>query len=236
MDDDSKSRDSFIFYRSFYEAIKGLKSDVQGEIYTAIMEYSLNGKETENLKPMARSMFILIKPLIDANTKKFENGCKGGRPKKQDKAEDKADSKQVKRKEKPKRNLKETKAQPNVYVNEDVDVNENDNIKTPSIPQGGTEETFLNFIKLYPAPTDGVKRNYEGLVGKMETYQIPIDKAKTIAKMSNYGEVAQSGPISPVWLAISEINKGKIHSPAEFIISKLREDSLAKKFSPDQKK
>ena len=113
---------------------------------------------------------------------------------------------------------------------------EKKNKKTPSIPQGGTEETFLNFIKLYPAPTDGVKRNYEGLVGKMETYQIPIDKAKTIAKMSNYGEVAQSGPISPVWLAISEINKGKIHSPAEFIISKLREDSLAKKFSPDQKK
>lgn len=35
-------------------AIKDLPRDVQGEIYTAIMEYSLYGKETENLKPIAR--------------------------------------------------------------------------------------------------------------------------------------------------------------------------------------
>ncbi|MDR1089911.1 MAG: DUF6291 domain-containing protein, partial [Prevotella sp.] len=40
-------RDSFIFYRSFYEAIENLPRDIQGEIYTAIMEYSLNGNETE---------------------------------------------------------------------------------------------------------------------------------------------------------------------------------------------
>lgn len=36
-------RDSFVFYRSFYDAIKDLPRDVQGEIYTAIMEYSLYG-------------------------------------------------------------------------------------------------------------------------------------------------------------------------------------------------
>ena len=52
-------RDSFVFYRSFYDAIKDLPRDVQGEIYTAIMEYSLYGKETENLKPIARSGFYV---------------------------------------------------------------------------------------------------------------------------------------------------------------------------------
>lgn len=75
-------RDSIVFYRSFYDAIKNLPRDIQGEIYTAIMEYSLYGNETDNLKPISRSVFTLIKPQIDANNKRFENGRKGGRPKK----------------------------------------------------------------------------------------------------------------------------------------------------------
>ena len=69
-------RESFVFYRSFYDAIKDLPRDVQGEIYTAIMEYSLYGKETENLKPIARSVFTLMKPQIDVNTLAEINGLK----------------------------------------------------------------------------------------------------------------------------------------------------------------
>lgn len=107
-------RDSFIFYRSFYEAIKNLPRDIQGEIYTAIMEYSLYGNETENLKPVARSIFTLIKPQIDVNNKRFNNGCKGGRPK--------GDS-QTKTKEKPKQNQTKTKEKPNDNVN-DNDIKE----------------------------------------------------------------------------------------------------------------
>ena len=73
-------RDSFIFYRSFYEAIRILPRDVQGEIYTAIMEYGLYGKETEQLKPIARSVFMLVKPVMDSNNVRYDNGCKGGAP------------------------------------------------------------------------------------------------------------------------------------------------------------
>lgn len=73
-------RESFIFYRSFYEAIREMPRDIQGEIYTAIMEYSLFGNETENLKPIAKAVFILIKPQLDANLTRYENGKKGGNP------------------------------------------------------------------------------------------------------------------------------------------------------------
>ena len=73
-------RDSFIFYRSFYEAIVDLPRDIQGEVYTAIMEYGLNGITTENLKPVARSIFTLVKPQIDANNTKRSNGLNGGAP------------------------------------------------------------------------------------------------------------------------------------------------------------
>lgn len=106
-------RDSFIFYRSFYEAIKDLPRDIQGEIYTAIMEYSLYGNEAENLKPVARSIFTLIKPQIDVNNKRFDNGCKGGRPKNDNQAE--------------------TKPKPNYNDNKNKNVNE---YTPPIIPQG----------------------------------------------------------------------------------------------------
>ncbi|MBQ9417076.1 MAG: hypothetical protein IJU19_00650 [Bacteroidales bacterium] len=72
-------RESFIFYRSFYEAIKDLPRDIQGEVYTAIMEYSLNGITTENLKPVARSIFTLVKPVIDTANARSEAGTKGGK-------------------------------------------------------------------------------------------------------------------------------------------------------------
>ena len=109
-------RESFVFYRSFYDAIKDLPRDVQGEIYTAIMEYSLYGKETENLKPIARSVFTLMKPQIDVNNKRFENGKRGGRPK----SEDKPKGNQNETKEKSKNNKNETKDEPNVNVNDNV--------------------------------------------------------------------------------------------------------------------
>ncbi|MFK2062414.1 DUF6291 domain-containing protein [Bacteroides fragilis] len=129
-------RDSFIFYRSFYEAIKDLPRDIQGEIYTAIMEYSLYGNETENLKPVARSIFTLIKPQIDVNNKRFDNGCKGGRPKPNDNQEEtkpKPNDNQEETKPKPNDNQEETKPKPNYNDNKNKNVNE---YIPPIIPQG----------------------------------------------------------------------------------------------------
>lgn len=78
-------RDSFIFYKSFYEATKDLPDNIKLEVLTAIAEYALYGKEPENLKPYARCVFVLVKPLLSANISRYENGKKGGRkPKKKD--------------------------------------------------------------------------------------------------------------------------------------------------------
>lgn len=116
-------RESIIFYRSFYEAIKDLKTDIQGEIYTAIMEYGLYGKETENLGPIARSIFTLVKPQIDKNIKRYENGCRGGRPNR-NKPEQEPNNNQNKSEQGPKEN---------------DNVNDNKNIP-PIIPPAGEKE------------------------------------------------------------------------------------------------
>ena len=75
-------RDSFIFYRSFYEAIRELPKEIRLEVLTAIVEYGLFGREPEGLKPFARGMFTLVKPNLDANISRFKNGTRGGRPSK----------------------------------------------------------------------------------------------------------------------------------------------------------
>lgn len=80
-------RDSFIFYKSFYEAITDLPKDIRLEVLTAIIEYGLYGREPENLKPLARGMFTLVRPNLDANTARYVNGSKGGRKSAKKKAE-----------------------------------------------------------------------------------------------------------------------------------------------------
>lgn len=68
-------REGFVFYRSFYEAIKELPEKNQNEIYSAIMEFALNFNEVE-LTGLSKTIFTLIKPQIQANNRRFENGKK----------------------------------------------------------------------------------------------------------------------------------------------------------------
>lgn len=102
------ARDSFIFYRSFYEAISELSKENQADTYDAIMQYALNQKEIE-LTGISKAIFSLVKPQLDANYKKYENG------------------KQKKSKKEAKVKQNESKAETNVNDNENVNVNENVN-------------------------------------------------------------------------------------------------------------
>lgn len=68
-------RDSFIFYRSFFEALQGLKDKEQLQIYKAICELALNEKEVK-LTGISNNIFTVIKPQILANSKRYESGKK----------------------------------------------------------------------------------------------------------------------------------------------------------------
>lgn len=78
------NRKGFVFYRSFYEAITdkdvGLTKTEQLDIFLAISEYCLFGVVPE-LTGRSKAMWILIKPQLDANNNRYENGTKGGAPK-----------------------------------------------------------------------------------------------------------------------------------------------------------
>ena len=98
-------RDSTIIYRSFYEAVKELPAVNQAEVWTAIFEYSLNFRQVE-LIGLSKTIFTLIKPQLDANIKRYENGKK---------------PKSTKKEAEPKQEV----SKPEANVNENVNVNAN---------------------------------------------------------------------------------------------------------------
>ena len=102
------TKDSFIVYRSFFDAIEPLSDADQLALLKQIFEFGLNHIELD-LEPLPRAMFSLIKPQLEANHKRWISGNKGGRHK---------TSEDVKRtKGKPNNNQTITKPEPNKNKN-----------------------------------------------------------------------------------------------------------------------
>jgi len=149
-------RDSMIFYRSFYESLNGMSSLTKAEVYDAIFIYGLDFQEPTFTDEIARSFFVLIKPQIDANIKRYNNGNK---PKvKQDKSKTEAKDKQT-----------ISKIEANKNVNDNVNENNNiemrkqefaDNLK-PFVEKYGRE--FIKDFYLYWSETtlNNKKMKYE---------------------------------------------------------------------------
>ena len=78
-EDKEVNHNSFVFYESFYIAMKGLTLEEKKEYIWSICNYALYEK-TSKLSPKIESMFQLVKPQLVANFKKRKDGKKGGRP------------------------------------------------------------------------------------------------------------------------------------------------------------
>ena len=77
--DEVVNNKSFIFYESFYIAMKNLTLEEKKEYIWSICNYALYEKTFE-LSPKIEGMFQLVKPQLDANIRKRKNGKLGGRP------------------------------------------------------------------------------------------------------------------------------------------------------------
>lgn len=83
------TNDSFVFYKSFYEAAAELDDADRLAFYDALATYALADEEPEIESAVVRALFKMARPQIDANEKRREAGKKGaefgklgGRPKK----------------------------------------------------------------------------------------------------------------------------------------------------------
>ena len=136
-------RESTIFYRSFYEAIKELDAETQSKVYSAIFEYALNFNEVE-VKGLAKTVFTLIKPQLDANLKRYENGTKA----KVKQNESKAEAKQKQNKSKVEANVNvNDNVNDNPNVNDNQNVNQNDNVSRSRF-RAPTYDEIFEFMKM----------------------------------------------------------------------------------------
>ena len=112
-------KESTVFYKSFFDAIKNIPQEEQLQVYNAIFEYSFYEKTPKLNDGIAKALFTIMKPNIDSANARYrasvENGRKGGRPKKENLEETQ---------QKPKENLEETQTKPRQNLN----VNDNDNV------------------------------------------------------------------------------------------------------------
>ncbi len=135
-------RDSFVFYRSYYEAIELLPKSQRADAYRAIFEFMFNGNDiTDELPNTAKAIFLMAKPTLEASNKKYEAGKKGAEAKKanKEKADDKQpdkqsesnlDSKQQATSQaNDKQPTKQNGSNVNVNVNDNVNVNVNENLE-----------------------------------------------------------------------------------------------------------
>lgn len=75
--------DSFVFYRSFRDAIEEMTDENKLATLLAICDYALYGIEPNLKDAMSRAVFTVARPSIDSNNAKRVGGKKGGRPKKE---------------------------------------------------------------------------------------------------------------------------------------------------------
>ena len=117
----NQERESFVFYRSFFDQLEELSAADAFPLYRAIARYGLLHEEPD-LKGIQKVVFIGVRAQLEANWKRWENGIKGagfgklgGAPK----------GNQNARKTTPKQGQNNPKTTPN--ENENVNVNENEN-------------------------------------------------------------------------------------------------------------
>ena len=142
-------RGQFTFYRSFWEAIKGLPKKDRLPILEAIISYALDGDEPKALTLSQSAFFSLVKPNLDASRRKASNGKQGG--------------------SKPKANGKQNASKKENEIENEIEIElegENDRKQTPSIGS-----MFESFFSSYPdkRDRDGAKRAWDEVVKDEQT-------------------------------------------------------------------
>ena len=148
-------RESFIFYRSYAEAIRSLPKENQIGVLEGLLAYAIDGEEPE-LSGIERAVFVLMKPQLDANNQRYENGKKGGRPSKE-----KPSVSEKPKKKKPSVSKKRKTEKPNENVNVNVNVNDNEYGLTTVQRAGAREaddmaEEYLGFMREHPTVREDI--------------------------------------------------------------------------------
>lgn len=174
-------RDSVLFYRSFYDALKNIPPDERLKVYDAIMEYGMYDRDPD-LDGVALAIFLLAKPQIDANNKRYENGCKAKN--KRTVSETEANVKQ---------DLSETGAKEKEKEKEKVKVKDNNKIfKPPTVEdvrayctERGNSVDPQSFVDFYESKGWMIGKN------KMKDWKVAVRTWERSETKTRLGETAK---------------------------------------------
>ena len=182
-------RDSFVFYRGWKEALDELSNGEKLAIYEAICNYALDGK-TPDFTGLLNALFKSFVPQIDINTKRWENGRKGGAPK----GNKNAEKQNVAKNEINQNQPKSTKDQPNVNANANVNVNEGMSAAKACTHALTGGETYTKYVEWLRTNAPYIFSHYSNLVKEeqltklMEDYSLSVI-LQTIAQIENRSDL-----------------------------------------------
>lgn len=180
---------SYVFYGSFYEALKEVDNEIRLLVYDAINEYALFSIEPQ-LSGTASALFKLMRPQIDANRKKRENGRKGGSKSKatdkQSASKEEANTKQYEADRKQSAGKTGANANENVNANENANANANEGrmpgAKAPA--RKAAISLLLNNKAYHPV--------YQEEIGRWRELYPAVDVMQELRKMAGWLEANPS--------------------------------------------
>lgn len=185
-------RESFVFYRSFRDAFRALDKDVRLRMYEAVIDYGLDLIEP-HFEGIEKVLWTLIRPQLEANNKRFENGCKGGAPMGNQNARKQPKNNQKITEKQPKNNQKQPNVNENVNVNENENENENDirtlktSFKVSSFSANDAPaDPKIDFEKIKGSWNDEAQKSHS-LMPKLRSMQKQRQK-QIAARIREYGE------------------------------------------------
>ena len=142
-----KMADKFTFFASYYEAIAELDDKTRLKVYDMICRYALYGEIIESENPIEKSLFTVIKPVIDAGEKRGRGGAPVGNQNAR-----KTTKKQPKNNLKTTQNNAKTTIETTVETTETNNINKNINInknKNINSKRGGFTPPTLSEVQAY---------------------------------------------------------------------------------------
>lgn len=179
-------RETFIFYRSFRDAFNALDKDVRLRMYEAVINYGLDLVEP-HFEGIEKVLWTLIRPQLEANNKRFENGCKGGAPMGNQNARKQPKDNRETTKKQPRNNQK----QPNNNNNNNNNVNDIRTLKTSfKVSSFGANDApadpKIDFEKIKGSWNDEAQKSHS-LMPKLRSMQKQRQK-QIAARIREYGE------------------------------------------------
>jgi|GEM_PF-4671643 len=183
----SKTKESFVFYKDWWNAISGMPKDVRGEVCECVIRYAFGNidadadAETGNMASMA---LRFIAPQIDRDRAKYEATCKvrqeagrlGGAPK--------GNTNAAKQTQPAENNQNQAKQPDNDNVNETENVNDNNNenvSESESVCDNGQSDAHAHTQPHIPAPEEEIFKKFQSWLTvyapTVMLFQEPLDAA-----------------------------------------------------------